>query len=234
MYGGPWGQKLVAAVQADGGFMTLDDLTSYEVLWAEPLVAAFGDYEVYTNPWPNAGGVAMIEALNLARAAGLPDRDHWSVSGKTLRDALNVSMASHLWTWPPEQASRHFPGIDFSPESRVTPEHAEKLWTRISGGAARWVPRRKPGHSDNVVAIDAEGNIAALTQSINCVFWGKTAIFVDGISIGDPASSQQTQIARTGPGERLPGGTEAGDPVQERRSGDSRSVRSGVPRGWGR
>ena len=35
----------------------------YEVLWQEPLVADLGGgYTVYTNPPPNAGGVALIEA----------------------------------------------------------------------------------------------------------------------------------------------------------------------------
>jgi gamma-glutamyltranspeptidase/glutathione hydrolase len=67
-----------------------------------------------------------------------------------------------------------------------------------------------PKHSDDVVAIDKEGNIAAITHSINCVDWGKTAIFVDGVSIGDPASFQQVQIAKVKPGGRLPAPTETG------------------------
>jgi gamma-glutamyltranspeptidase/glutathione hydrolase len=65
-------------------------------------------------------------------------------------------------------------------------------------------------HSDDVVAVDAEGNIAAITHSINCVFWGKTAIIVDGVTIGDPGSFQQQAIARVEPGARLPAPTETG------------------------
>ena len=61
-----------------------------------------------------------------------------------------------------------------------------------------------------MVAIDKHGNIAAITQSINCVIWGKTAIVVDGVTVGDPASFQQMQIARAGPGERLESPTETG------------------------
>jgi len=61
-----------------------------------------------------------------------------------------------------------------------------------------------------VVAIDKEGNIAAITHSINCVDWGRTAINIDGISIGDPGSFQQAAIARAGPGKRLPAPTETG------------------------
>ncbi len=75
-----------------------------------------------------------------------------------------------------------------------------------------WAP--PPSHSDDVVVIDAQGNIAAITHTINSVAWGKTAIVVDGVSIGDPASFQQAAIARTGPGKRLPSRTETGIVLQ--------------------
>ena len=102
-------------------------------------------------------------------------------------------------------------GADFTTERRLTPEHAEALWAFMEAGMpfGAWAPA-SPGHSDDVVAIDADGNIAAITHSINAVLWGKTAIVVDGITIGDPASFQQQQIARIGPGSRLPAPTETG------------------------
>ena len=105
-----------------------------------------------------------------------------------------------------------FPGIDFSPARRVTPEHAEALWTQVAEGSplGRWKESTGPRHSDDVVAVDAEGNIAAITHSINSVLWGKTALVVDGVTIGDPASFQQAQIARVEPGDRLPSPTETG------------------------
>jgi gamma-glutamyltranspeptidase/glutathione hydrolase len=74
----------------------------------------------------------------------------------------------------------------------------------------RWKTPASSGHSDDVVAIDEAGNMAAITHSINCVDWGRTAINIDGISIGDPASFQQMQIARTKPGARLISPTETG------------------------
>jgi gamma-glutamyltranspeptidase/glutathione hydrolase len=212
MYGGPWGQKLVAAVQADGGRLTLDDLTGYEVLWADPIVADIGKgFSVATAPWPNAGGVALIEAQNLAQVAGLTDGPHWSQDADALRTALDITQAMMLSFVPREGLEAVFPGIDFSPEARVTRAHAEALWPLLKGGSplSQW-ERRTPMHSDDVVAIDAEGNIAAITHSINCVIWGKTAICVDGISIGDPASFQQALIATVPSGARLPAPTETG------------------------
>ncbi len=213
MYRGPWAERAVAAIRAEGGKMTLKDLAGYEVIWDEPLVAELdGGYSLYTNPSPNDGGVAMVEAQRLASASELVEDGHWTRSGEALRKAVNIAQLGFITLLPAQAQMMMFPGIDFTYESRLTPEHAAELWELLAAGrgtAGMWAPR-VPSHSDDVVAVDRWGNIAAITQSINCVLWGKTAIVVDGISIGDPGSFQQAAIARTGPGKRLPSPTETG------------------------
>jgi gamma-glutamyltranspeptidase/glutathione hydrolase len=212
MYTGPWARKLVAAVQADGGKMTLEDLAHYDVIWDTPLVGDLGGgYTVSTNRPPNLGGVSLIEAQLLAEASGLTHEAHWSTSAASLRKALDISQMMTLSYLPDATLDQLYPGLDFSTPARLTPAHAAALWQRMQAGAVpyRWKDAA-PHHSDDVVAIDSAGNIAAITQSINCVDWGKTAIVVDGITIGDPASYQQAQIARVTPGGRLPAPTETG------------------------
>ena len=211
MYGGPWAEKAAAAVQADGGLMTVEDLAAYDVIWDEPLVADMGGgYTVYTNPPPNEGGVALIEAQRLADAARLTEDGHWTESPEALRKALDITR-NYMLDYLPAETMAGLLGSDFTPETRVTPEHAGRLWTLMEEGwpFGSWAPSGS-GHSDDVVAIDAEGNIAAITHSINAVIWGKTAIVVDGITIGDPASFQQQKIATVEPGGRLPAPTETG------------------------
>lgn len=212
MYGGPWGQKLVAAVQADGGKMTIDDLRNYQVIWADPLTAPLRNgYSIHTSPTPNFGGVSLIEAQNLADAAGLCGGEHWTKSPQALRKALEITQLFGISMFPQATQAAIYPGIDFSPEARITKAHAAALWKQIEGGKTftKW-KRTTPMHSDDIVAIDAEGNIAAITHSINCVNWGKTAISVGGVSIGNPASFQQAAIAQVKPGDRLPAPTETG------------------------
>ncbi len=211
IYKGAWAKSLVAAVQADGGAMTLDDLAGYDVTWDDPLVADFGAYRIYTNSPPNDGGVNLIEAQRLAVAAGLGTGPHWTKSGAALKKALTVSQVNALGYLPQALKAQIYPGLDFSPASRTSPAFAQDLWKRIEAGASplRW-KAPEGHHSDDVVVIDKDGNIAAITQSINCVDWGRTAINIDGISIGDPGSFQQAAIARVPPGSRLPAPTETG------------------------
>lgn len=212
MYTGPWAERLVAAVQADGGLMTLEDLASYDVIWDEPLRADLGNgYSVATNPPPNNGGASLILAQHLATASGLVEDGHWSESGAALKKALDITQLYAIDFLPDAMVSQMYPGVDLSTSGMLDPASAAKLWPLVEGGR---IPTpfstRPPQHSDDVVAIDRHGNIAAMTQSINCVLWGKTAIVVDGITIGDPASFQQMQIARAGPGNRLESPTETG------------------------
>jgi len=63
---------------------------------------------------------------------------------------------------------------------------------------------KPPHHSDAIIVSDAEGNIAVVVHSINTSLWGATGIFVDGVSIPDPASFQQRMVAKAGPGRRFP------------------------------
>ena len=61
-----------------------------------------------------------------------------------------------------------------------------------------------PRHSNAVVVIDKEGNIAAITHTINSVIWGDTGIVVGGIPIPDSAGFQQARLATIKPGDRVP------------------------------
>jgi gamma-glutamyltranspeptidase / glutathione hydrolase len=210
IYKGPWAKKLVAAVQADGGKMTLEDLAAYDVIWDEPLIAEVGDYRLYTNRPPNMGGVAMIEALNLGDVSGIVTDGPWSKSGVAFRKAMDIAQMLSLSYLPDSLVKQIYPGMDFSPLARTTRKHAVELWERMQKGAKPFRLAEGPKNSDDVVCIDKAGNIAAITHSINCVDWGRTAINIDGISIGDPGSFQQAQIAAVKPGGRLPAPTETG------------------------
>jgi gamma-glutamyltranspeptidase/glutathione hydrolase len=98
-------------------------------------------------------------------------------------------------------------GVNFSPQSRLQQHSADVLWSKMqSRGFPEISPlfRKTSAHTDAVVAVDAQGNVAALVHSINTVNWGATGIFVNGISVPDSASFQQLEIARLPPGARLP------------------------------
>lgn len=90
-------------------------------------------------------------------------------------------------------------------------EYFKELEKTIEKRAAAQKKQRqkKQRHSDCVVAVDEEGNIAAVVHSINAQYYG-LGLTVDGVTIADTGSFVQGVIDKVGPGSRLPLG---GNPV---------------------
>ena len=62
-YQGEVAQSLVADHQANGGFLTLEDLKNYQVIIRDPLQLPYRDKTVLTNPLPSTGGSILVLAL---------------------------------------------------------------------------------------------------------------------------------------------------------------------------
>jgi gamma-glutamyltranspeptidase / glutathione hydrolase len=64
-YEGAIAEKLVAALKAAGGVMTLDDLKAYRAVERTPLRGSYRGYDIVSMPPPSSGGVELIEMLNI-------------------------------------------------------------------------------------------------------------------------------------------------------------------------
>jgi gamma-glutamyltranspeptidase/glutathione hydrolase len=211
MYTGEWGRKFVEAVRRDGGKMTMDDLKNYDVIWSDPLEISYGGYRIYAPGLPAQGGIHVAEALNVASQAGLSGMGHYSESARAFFWLNQITNLMALSFMPGQTVSQLLGGADGSLAARAGVEHARRVWSLMSSGRfpLTKVPTSdEPKHSDAIVAIDRWGNIASLVHTSNTAVWGTTGIFVDGVSIPDPAAFQQRLIAQTGPGKRLPDPTE--------------------------
>jgi gamma-glutamyltranspeptidase / glutathione hydrolase len=214
IYRGEWTKKFVAAVQSEGGKMTLADLKAYRPTWSEPLQTSYRGYQIYSLGLPSLGGVNTIEAFNLLEAADLKQYGHYTTSPEALYKFIQICRVIYFLPFlPTDTLKMYLPDLDPSPESRVKKESAQLLWRKMQEPAWEkmvstiWPKGKGDNHSAGVVAVDGQGNMAAVLHSINTVLWGTTGIFVDGVSIPDSASFQQSQIAGIKPGGRLPEST---------------------------
>ncbi|HVV76750.1 MAG TPA: gamma-glutamyltransferase [Mycobacteriales bacterium] len=190
VYTGPWAKRFVELVTRDGGKVTEADLASYAPIWAEPIRTTFNGYEVCGPGLPDTGGVQLAEGLNLLEEAGLDD---WLTSPESLY-------------WLIQIARQGMVNAVLPPMQRITREHARATWKEMQA-AGRFVGPTVLGagtHSDLVVAVDSDGNCAAVCHSINTSMFGTTGIFVDGISIPDAACFQQIPLSYVPPGSPLP------------------------------
>ncbi|MBM4116399.1 M28 family peptidase, partial [bacterium] len=215
-YTGEWAARCVDAVRAEGGRLTAEDLAGYRARFEPPLRMAYHGFALSTLGGSELGGVQLVEGLNLLALAGLPRDPHYSRDAAALHRFIQVCRAGYVLTYSPvyqPDPGRPQPIPWIAPGARIEPAHAAALWQRLQSPgweaklAAELSPPPAPasgGHSDCIVVVDAAGDITVLVHSINTSLWGATGIFVDGVSIPDPASFQQDMMARAGAGQRLP------------------------------
>ena len=78
-YSGPIAAALLAEIQSGQGLITAEDLSGYQALERRPLVTRYrGAYDIYAPPAPSAGGVCLIEALNVLETFELAKSGRWS------------------------------------------------------------------------------------------------------------------------------------------------------------
>src|SRR5215475_480224 len=129
IYQGDWAKKFVAAVQSEGGKMTLADLKAYRPIWSEPVQTSYHGYQVYSPGLPSIGGVNTNEALNLLEEADLKRHGHYTSSPESLYEFIQICRVGHILPYlPSEFVKMYLPGVDPAPEARVKKENARQLW----------------------------------------------------------------------------------------------------------
>jgi gamma-glutamyltranspeptidase/glutathione hydrolase len=167
-YRGAIADKIVAAINSDGGHWTADDLANYRIKVREPLRFRYHDWEIVTSPPSSSGGVALAEMLQILSAWNLPKRD----------PATRV----HLIVESMRRAYRdrtYFLGdpdfVKDMPIARLSSQaYADKLRAGISLDKATpsaSLPGAPPSsvgaHTTHFSIIDADGNCASVTMTVN-------------------------------------------------------------------
>lgn len=182
IYEGHLAEAIAAEVQADGGFLTVDDLAEYAPTPVEPESVTFRDVEVFELP-PNTQGRIALEALRVAEAAGLDADTFGSVDYvHTLVEALKVAFHDgHYHLTDPEHVR-----VDLLDDEHIAERAANIDETAQSAD----VLQSAAEDADTVLLCvgDAEGN---LVSYINSRFAG----FGSGLVAGDTGIALQNRGA---------------------------------------
>ncbi|MEM9865148.1 MAG: gamma-glutamyltransferase, partial [Myxococcota bacterium] len=178
-YEGRVARQIVAANRRTGGIMTLQDLRDYTVVEREPLSAERFGMRWVTAPPPSAGGFTLLQSLGVLER--IPAR--WRGAGAT---ADYAHALAESWKGPFLDRQRYFG----DPDHVELPLAAMGLSTRVDAIAAAFhpslampsrdydVPIEAAQNADqpedhgtsHLCVIDAAGNIAAVTTTVNLVF----------------------------------------------------------------
>ena len=206
MYTGQWGREYVAAVQHEGGKVTLEDLKRYQPIWEEPLSTEFAGHTVFGPGRSSRGGYSVLAALNLIEEYKIEQMAPYWKDPKTFQALSHVLeltvMSPYIHSLIASAALKD--GLSLSPQDRATKAYAKAVSTYADPIIGSFTKPKTTNHSDAIVVVDRWGNIACLTHSINTVLWGTTGIVVRGVPVSDAACFQQQVLAGLTPGDPVP------------------------------
>lgn len=163
-----------AAAKRHGGVLTAADLANYRPTWREPLrVSAFG-WQIATMPLPSSGGLILGETFGQLERLAWPklprfgaDRAH--LLAEALRRAFadrflladpKTTRADATQLLDPAWLDRRAASID---RAKASPSTGIFAWPGEASAA------EKP-ETTHISVIDAEGNLVALTTTLNDLF----------------------------------------------------------------
>ena len=155
-YDGPMTESIVSHVRDHGGILSRDDLAGYEAREVTPLTVTYRGHAVCTTPLAN-GGASVLQILNL-----LEGFDVASLREKPL-EYIDLLISTYRLAW---QDRLSF----FGDPAQIHVDIDRVLSKAYSGETRAKLPPRKWEDGSNstihVSAIDGNGNMAALTQTM--------------------------------------------------------------------
>ncbi|EAQ37013.1 gamma-glutamyltranspeptidase [Nitrobacter sp. Nb-311A] len=167
-YEGPVASKLVKAIGAAGGIMTLEDLKSYRPLIREPVRGRYRGYEVVSMPLSSSGGTVLLESLNILE--GFPMRDLHQGS----LDSLHVLVEAMKRAYADRARYLGDPAFVNAPvKILLAKDYAAKQRASIdmrhaTPAATVLVPPSREGDNTTHFSVaDAFGNVVSNTYTLN-------------------------------------------------------------------
>ena len=182
LYEGELGQELITTARAFGGALAASDLASYRTVPRTPLHVSWGGYDVYTAPLPSAGGLMVAETLGMFSKAELN------------RLGQNTGAYQHVLAEAMRGALSDRYRLLGDPAFETVDEHAlldpKRLAARkanISSERTQALPRFSENEhgTHQLLVMDREGNVAAITTTVNSAFGCKLSAPQSGIVLND-------------------------------------------------
>ncbi len=191
LYEGAWAAEAVAVVSAAGGALTLSDLASYQASVVAPLILQHGAATLFTSSGYSTGGARLLVALQTLEATGAMSLGRFDQSPGALELLLRVHAAESSQAWlndPTVLSSQEQTAASL--ESAIA-----QMVSMVEEPATLAASPEGGSHSSAVIVVDADGNLAVGTHTIETTSWG-LGLFVGGI----PLSTARTVVPATMPG----------------------------------
>lgn len=204
LYQGAIGQLAVDYIQSEGGIITMQDLRDYKTMPAGVVLGNYRGYDIIGPPPPTAGGVHVIEMLNILEGFDIDNMGFGTADSiHLLAEVIKIGF----------QDRRVYMGdpafVDVPVDRLISKSHADMWRQQIDMSSARNVSTAFEADSNDTThlsAADAQGNIISATHTINAAFGSKATVPGTGMLLNntmhifDPHPGMANSIA---PGKRV-------------------------------
>ncbi|WP_315119117.1 gamma-glutamyltransferase [uncultured Clostridium sp.] len=185
-YKGEIAKAIVDEVQKQNGIITLEDLANYEVKMRKPVKGTYRGYEIVSAPPSSSGGTHIIQMLNMMENYDM----------KAL--GANTAESLHLWSEVSKlmfaDRGKYMADTDFVKvplAGLASKDYAKELTKKIDKEkSAENVMHGDPnkyesGSTTHFSVMDKEGNMVAVTKTINYFFGSGVTVPGTGIILND-------------------------------------------------
>lgn len=187
-YGGEIARRIDVGMRRHGGLLRLDDLRAYRAIEREPLRTRYRDAEVVVMPLVSAGGVGVVQMLQMLQHFDL------STMGPRSADALHHIAEVMKLAWRDRERHAGDPGFQQVPlgglldadylrrrASLVNPAKAASVDEVRSGS----LPPDESPQTTHLSVVDREGNAVSLTYTLGSDFGSGVMIEGTGFLLGN-------------------------------------------------
>ena len=194
-YEGDLAHEVAGDIQANGGFVTQDDMRAMQAKTYAPKKGNYGDYEVFSIGSPG-GGPLLIEVLNTLDGLNLGSMEHNGIDyASILASTLQlVNEDRRTYLGDPEVISEG-PG-----EVLISRQRADTLRQLVREGAVgAKPPPAEATDTTHLTVVDAAGNVASITHTLGshsgAVTPGLGFIYNNGMNRFDPQPGRASSFA---------------------------------------
>jgi gamma-glutamyltranspeptidase/glutathione hydrolase len=186
IYKGEIAQKIAEEVQKQGGIMTVDDLANYKIQIRKPVVGTYRGYTIMSVPPASSGGTHLIELLNILENYDLKNTGYGSPATAHLwSEALKLVFADRA-KYMADTAFVKVPLTGLTSKAYAKEIAAQISMDKSMASATAGDPSKfESGSTTSMSVMDKDGNMVAITKSINYFFGSGVLVPGTGFIMND-------------------------------------------------
>ena len=208
LYAGELGRRVADDMAANGGIITNDDLSSYRLRHREPVRGTYRGYEIVSVGPTSAGGVHIIQALNILEGFEIAAMGFGTAAySHLLAETLKICFADRFeYLGDPDIVDVP---VEWLASKGCAITRRQEIDVRRAGeyrAGRQDVPAGESDSTTHLTVADDQGNVVCMSQTIHEAFGSKVTVPGTGMLLNnnmyvfDPHPGYANSIA---PGKRM-------------------------------